>query len=343
MEKAVWVKPNIRKKAGGYEARMTIQGIPYSAFGSTETEAAERLVEKARAFLPLDAHTLKSWIETAYIPTLATRTPKTREKAWWAIKHLGRLGDQPLASLDRHKFQTLVNVKARTHSPATVATMSAVWSAALNLAEADGHIPNNPLRHVRLPVNRPAQKQTLTGPELLALINASRGRSGFPLVVLGGLLGLRLGEIQRLEASHFHDGKLIVPGTKSAAAARELPLHPWIHAELANLPIPLLPPHQTACRTALNRNSKRAGIDRHINPHLLRHTFATLLQWLGCPLDIRSRLLGHSMKHVTQRYSHAEWQAWEDWTSKLVSHVYGDLGKPLGMPAENAPDSARNA
>lgn len=43
---------------------------------------------------------------------------------------------------------------------------------------------------------------------------------------------------------------------------------------------------------------------------------------VGCPLDIRARLLGHSIASVTERYSHAEWRAWEEWTGRLMEFVY---------------------
>jgi len=180
----------------------------------------------------------------------------------------------------------------------------------------------------------PPKRVRNSGPELLRLIEASRGYSGHGLIVLGGLLGLRIGEVQAIRAKHFGDGKLTVPGTKTAASLRELPLHPLVHAELAGLPLPLIAPCQSACRYALQRNAKRAGIERHINPHLLRHTFATLLEWLGCPIEIRSRLMGHSIRHVTQRYSHAEWRAWEEWTGKLATFVYNGVGNELGHAKE---------
>lgn len=320
-----------------------IQGKHYSAYGENKSEAVRRLEEKVNGCQPLDALTLRSWMVTAYLPTIQGMTPKTKEKAMWAIKHLGKLGDVPLVDLNRHNLQTLVNEKSRKLSPATVATMTGVWSAALNLAEADQHIPNNPMRHVKLPPQRHKPKATLSGPELLRLIEASRGHSGLPLVVLGGLLGLRIGEVQSIRAKHFTEGKLAVPGTKTAASLRELPLHPLIHAELEGLPIPLISPSQSACRNALLRNAKRAGIQRRINPHLLRHTFATLLEWLGCPFEIRSRLMGHSVRHVTQRYSHAEWKAWEEWTGKLATFVYYGLGLEVGNADGNGGENAQNA
>ena len=43
-----------------------------------------------------------------------------------------------------------------------------------------------------------------------------------------------------------------------------------------------------------------AGIERHVTPHMLRHTVATLL------LDIRvvQEFLGHASIATTQRYTH---------------------------------------
>lgn len=94
-----------------------VAGKRYSAYGSTKLEAAERLEEKVNrenGCLPPVALTLKSWMETAYIPTLARMTPKTKEKAGWAIKHLGKLGDIPMAEVSRHNLQTIC---AASHLP----------------------------------------------------------------------------------------------------------------------------------------------------------------------------------------------------------------------------------
>lgn len=268
--------------------------------------------------------------------TIETRRPKTIEKVKWAITHLGTLGDMPIEDLDRKTCQAYVNRKSKTHAPGSVRTMVQPWSAALELAEADGIIRSNPFRHVVLPIVNSEPKKTLSVEETRKLLNASRGHSGHALIVLGCGLGLRLGEIQALRPEHFKEkGKLIVPGTKTRSAARVIPLPLTLHKELAGMKMPLLPACQTACRNALTRNRIRAGITRHIHPHLTRHTFATMLQWLGCPLDIRKRLLGHAKGDVTQGYSHAEWEEWSKWLELLVTHVYGEFGNSFG----NAPET----
>jgi integrase/recombinase XerD len=55
-------------------------------------------------------------------------------------------------------------------------------------------------------------------------------------------------------------------------------------------------------RQVLHRLGDRAGIEKRVHPHGLRHTFAFELQEAGTPVVIISKLLGHSSIAVTSRY-----------------------------------------
>jgi integrase/recombinase XerD len=55
-------------------------------------------------------------------------------------------------------------------------------------------------------------------------------------------------------------------------------------------------------RNMLRRLAGKAGIEKRVHPHGLRHTYAFELEQAGTPVTVISKLLGHSSVAVTARY-----------------------------------------
>jgi integrase/recombinase XerD len=53
----------------------------------------------------------------------------------------------------------------------------------------------------------------------------------------------------------------------------------------------------------------RAGIERRVTPHMLRHTLATALLSRGCDIRYIQKLLGHASVATTQIYTHVDTQS----------------------------------
>jgi site-specific recombinase XerD len=87
---------------------------------------------------------------------------------------------------------------------------------------------------------------------------------------------------------------------------QERPEPPWLFPSRKGGPL-----EPTAARRALHCASFVAGLDKHVTPHVLRHSFATHLLDSGTELRVIQVLLGHAHIGTTTRYTQV--------SSKLIS------------------------
>jgi integrase/recombinase XerD len=172
----------------------------------------------------------------------------------------------------------------------------------------------------------------LTEPETKALINAPdrsawTGRRDHTLLMLAAQTGLRASELISLACGDVHTGtgahvscigkgrkQRITPITKAMVVV----LRAWLAERAAAPADPLFPTRQgrTLSRDALERRlAKHAAVaaqrcpslhNKHVTPHVLRHTTAMRLLQAGVDTTVIAMWLGHEQVETTQIYLHAD-------------------------------------
>lgn len=212
----------------------------------------------------------------------------------------------------------------------------------LEEAMLDGLIPNNPTDGVKAPSYDTKEKEPLTPEQAArfrALIDAAEPRPTLAAFRLCLFAGLRRGEVLALRWSDFDADKGVVHVSrslcaetlkfkepKSAAGVRDVPLDAAtveylerfkaiqarqllaLGKSVNNSLICCTPGcdyiHPENLTRALRDFSKAAGFPT-LTPHILRHTYCTLLFHAGADVKTAQKLMGHADPSVTLKiYTH---------------------------------------
>lgn len=139
------------------------------------------------------------------------------------------------------------------------------------------------------------------------------------LVTLMGLLGLRVSEAcsVRIENTHgMNRGhrtlQLIGKGSKPATIPLPVPVARALDLAAGDREAGLLllrrdgsPMNRRSAARAVTRLAKRAGINKRISPHSLRHSYVTACLDAGVPLRDAQIAARHSDPRMTARYDRA--------------------------------------
>lgn len=269
----------------------------------------------------------------AFEAHLATRAAHTRTAYLRDVRKLAdAAGDAPLEKLTRAQLaRHLASFHAKGLSGRSLARMLSAWRAFYDfVSEHDRAIGDNPCAGLKAPKSARRLPSALTPDEAVRLVAlddddrfAVRDRA---LLELAYSSGLRLSELASLDVGSVDlaQGEVRVMGKGSkervvpvGAAAREA-IERWL-AQRASL---VKPPEaamfvgaggrRLSGRTIQRRLAAwavRQGLDRHVHPHMLRHSFAShVLQSSG---DLRAvqEMLGHASIASTQVYTHLDFQA----------------------------------
>jgi integrase/recombinase XerD len=204
----------------------------------------------------------------------------------------------------------------------------AALRAFYRFAENEKFLPANVAENLSLPRRWKRLPKALTNQEIEKLLAAETPETPHSLcdqaaLELAYASGLRLSELRnlRLEQLHLDAGFInvigkgnkerVVPVGRKAVEA----LNRYIEAGRPKLITPRSPGNVFLTRRGtpfasvtlwlrIKHRVRRAGVDRNVTPHMLRHSFATHLLEHGADLRVIQELLGHASIGTTEVYTH---------------------------------------
>ncbi len=204
----------------------------------------------------------------------------------------------------------------------------AALRAFYRFAEAEKLLPANVAENLSLPRRWKRLPKALTGQEIEKLLTSETPETPQNLcdqaiLELAYASGLRLSELRgiRLEQLHLDAGFInvvgkgnkerVVPVGRKAVAALERYLtrgRPCLvtarspaNLFLTRRGTPFAP---VTLWLRVKQRVRRAGMNRNVTPHMLRHSFATHLLEHGADLRVIQELLGHASISTTEVYTH---------------------------------------
>jgi integrase/recombinase XerC len=270
--------------------------------------------------------------------TAGSRSPHTIRSYGASVRrlleHLRRAGADWRAPTRRQLRSWLATVAADEVSQATIASRLAGARAFYRHAQRMGWVEGDPLVAISTPKRPRRLPRVLGTDEVEALLDSVAGsRVGEALeqrdraiVELAYAAGLRISELAGLDVPDADLRRAQVRVMGKRRRERECPLGgPAVDALGVWLAEgrPMLRERSAAdddgalflnaagtrlgvrgMRARIDRLVRRAGLDRGISPHTLRHSFASHLLDGGADLRVVQELLGHASLATTQVYTH---------------------------------------
>lgn len=210
------------------------------------------------------------------------------ESPFWRVKlSLGRIRQLPRA-LTETEIRDLLKQAKRSNSNRSVQRKGTVLSRGKSAGRSMSHY--RPLRNLAIVDLLFATGMRVGEVSTLNITDFAVSESCFRVKGKGGrdrLAFLVDGQTRRIQQQHAKLRSKI--GSDSAALFINSSGQRLSTQGIANI---------------ISQFRKDAGIDRHITPHMLRHTVATLLLKNGVDIRVVQEFLGHASIATTQRYTH---------------------------------------
>ena len=259
-----------------------------------------------------------------------TREAYRRDVLRLASYAVSRSARQPSQLTPAHLRDFVYHLKDVGLAPSSIRRTIAGLRTWFGFLVAEGVIAGDPSDRLELPKRWQTLPEVLSQDEVSSLVAAPSQDDAMyyrdkAMLELAYAAGLRVSEWTSIQVRDVHlDERLVrvrgkggkerlVPFGRSAAAAvviylREL--RPKLERGAGKGVLFLNARGQPLSRmgawTILRKHVTRAGIDKQVTPHTLRHSFATHLLEGGADLRAVQEMLGHADVSTTQVYTHVD-------------------------------------
>lgn len=273
----------------------------------------------------------KKWI-AAYTMDSAARTVEDARDSWKQLcPYFGKHFPKTLSesAIENYKREKLKKVKPRTINKHLSYLSSMIkWAARNHLCDKlHFDIPFFPKKQTRAPKPRPITQEQIT-----AMYEAieDRYKLAFLLMVDAGLRRNEALHLKRKDVEYDY-GMIYVRGKGGkerivpvATDRLRLELIKKVDTTGYFTVNPRTKRPYLTIRKALLRAADKAGIDKHVYHHLLRHSFGTNMTIAGVDVKALQGIMGHSSVDTTGMYQHLAGEYYRDQAKKLQSRVHVD-------------------
>jgi integrase/recombinase XerD len=274
---------------------------------------------------PIDRFLDAVWMERGLSPnTLAAyRADLTALERW--------LDDQDIELLAAKRGDLLAFMAARVQAgarPRSTARQLSSFRRFYRYLVREGQLRDDPTAQIAMPKVGRSLPRSLTEEEVEALLAAPAvgdplGHRDRTMLEVLYATGLRVSELVNLRIAQVNLNQGVLRIVGKGDRERMIPLGEeamqWLQQFLQGPRVEILLERQTdylfptrrgdrmtrqAFWHIIKRYAKKAGVNKELSPHTLRHAFATHLLNHGADLRVVQILLGHSDLSTTQIYTH---------------------------------------
>lgn len=323
-------KPDLYQRPDGlYEKGLTINGKRVRFRGKTEQEILQKIAaykEKAdngKTFFEV-ANLWYQRKEQEVQPTTLKRAYKPLYER--IVKHFGDMYIDLIKPKDIQKF--ISSILSLSHK--SVSNHLSIIKQIFEFAIITGEIDTNPAAYIKTPRGLAKTTRDILTPEQIAIIEANvdypvfglfayfllftGARRGEALALLFGDLDLDNHLISITKSAYYNANSPLIKQPKTRAGEREIvlldKLVPYLEGEhnpehyIFSMDGGISPLKQSQVEKGWRKYLKYTGLGE-VTPHMLRHTYRSLLLEAGIDIKSAQDLLGHSDVSTTLNiYSH---------------------------------------